>query len=471
MSRKIFFVFVFLIIFFSVTETTKNVFADHEDENINFFLDKTRYYPRDTIYVEGWINNVNSTEIQIEILNPEKSIVFHQRVELQEIHEIDYSITTLGREWDKEGFYQIRVSHSGESETRLFAFGDFNLNEFKPEISLDKEVYSWTDELKINIISPNDNKNSHQIDKIKIDISSRAGTLQGYTLEENGNSHGVFSGIITLTGHSDYDFNQDGRKGDTRGYTGGAGPDEGNLSVYPKDMIKITYITPFYEKKIEKSALIDFHVGTIQWINLPVYSDQKATIRVTDPDMKLRPEIEDELKVLVKSYPQKYSKEYVLHETEVNSGIFEGKIQIDSKYSGEGIFAPEGSVVYATYEDRTLPSSLFVKKLDIIANATIVGPIITEEAEPLTIPPWVKKTAKWWAEGSIEKEGFLQGIQYLVKKKIINLDENWKPDSNESSFVPDWLKKNARWWSQGLISDEDFVKGIQFLIERKIVLV
>lgn len=86
MSRKIFFVFVFLIIFFSVTEITKNVFADHEDENINFFLDKTRYYPRDTIYVEGWINNVNSTEIQIEILNPEKSIVFHRRVELQEIH-------------------------------------------------------------------------------------------------------------------------------------------------------------------------------------------------------------------------------------------------------------------------------------------------------------------------------------------------------------------------------------------------
>jgi len=470
MSRKIFFVFVFLIIFFSVTEIMKNVSAETEDDNINFFLDKTRYYPRDTIYIEGWINNVNSTEIQIDILNPEKQIIVHQRVKLQEIHEIDHSITTLGREWNKEGFYQIRVSHSGESEKRLFAFGDFNLNEFKPEINLDKEVYSWTDDLKINIISPNDNKNNHQIDKIKIDISSRAGTLQGYVLEENGNSHGVFSGVIKLTGHSDYDFNQDGRKGDTRGYTGGAGPDEGNLSVHPKDIIKIAYSTPFYEKKIEKSVLIEFQVGTIQWVNSTIYSDQETTIRVTDPDMKLRPEIEDEIKILVNSDPQKYSKEYVLHETEVNSGIFEGKIQFDSKLSKGGVFAPEGSMIHAKYEDRTLPSSFLVKKLDIIANATITGPTITEETELAIIPPWVKNTAKWWAEGSIEKDGFLQGIQHLVKKKIIDL-EDWKPGLNQSSFAPEWLKKNARWWSQGLISDEDFVKGIRFLIEKKIVLI
>ena len=127
-------------------------------------------------------------------------------------------------------------------------------------------------------------------------------------------------------------------------------------------------------------------------------------------------------------------------------------------------------MVYAKYEDRTLPSSFLVKKLDIIANATITGPTITEEIELSTVPPWVKNTAKWWAEGSIEKDGFLQGIQYLVKKKIIDLEDG-KPGLNQSSFVPEWLKKNAKWWSQGLISDEDFVKGIQFLIEKKIILI
>jgi hypothetical protein len=35
--------------------------------------------------------------------------------------------------------------------------------------------------------------------------------------------------------------------------------------------------------------------------------------------------------------------------------------------------------------------------------------------------------------------------------------------------IPDWIKNNARWWSEGNIDDEAFVDGIEFLVKIGIV--
>lgn len=455
-----------MLVLFSIAETMELGFAD--DKNINFFLDKSHYEPRDTIQIEGWVNNVNSTEIQIEVINPENSVILHQRIPLEEIHEIDHKIPVFGKEWDKSGFYQIKISHHGETETKFFGFGNFDPTIFTPEISLDKQTYSWTDTVKITITSPNENKNIHQIDKIKIEISTREGTLSDYTLEETGVSDGVFSGNVTLTGFSDYDLNLDGRPGDVRGFTGGVGPEDGNLSANPSDILKITYSTPFYEETIEKKAPIQFQKAIVQWIDLPIYTDSQAMVRVIDNDMRLLPEVKDDIKVLIKSFPQKYSKEYTLKETKINSGIFEGKVQLNSKYEMSGILARPGSIVSVNYEDTTLPASYLVKKINIIANAT-VAELETEEKEPEKIPNWVKRTAKWWSTGSIGDDAFLQGIEYLIDKKMIKISEKTKQDSNKIPMVPNWFKKSAGWWEQGIISDAEFVEGIQHLLKLGII--
>ncbi len=449
-------------------QQTDFVFA--EDKNINFFLDKAWYEPRDIIQIDGWINDVNSTEIQIEIINPDGLVVVHQRIPLEEVFEIDHKIAAFGESWQETGFYQIKVSHAGESESKLFAFGNFNPRTFEPKINLDKTTYSWTDIVKITITSPNDNKNIHQIDKIKIDISTRAGVLSDYTLEENDFSDGIFSGIVTLTGYSGFDLNQDGRPGDVRGYTGGPGPEEGNLAANPSDTIRITYSTPFYDEKIEAKAPVEFQQGTIQWVDFPIYADSKALVRVIDNDMRLLPETPDSIKVLVKSHPQKYSKEYTLKETERNSGIFEGKVELNSKDKMSGVFVQPDSVVSVKYVDTTLPSSFLVKKLDVIANATIVG-TQEKELQPESIPPWVKKTAKWWSTGAIGDDGFLQSVEYLVDKKIIKFSDNSKSDLDRKPTIPHWLKKTAGWWAQGIVSDEEFVEGISHLLKQQIIVI
>ncbi len=35
--------------------------------------------------------------------------------------------------------------------------------------------------------------------------------------------------------------------------------------------------------------------------------------------------------------------------------------------------------------------------------------------------------------------------------------------------IPEWLRDNARWWAEGLITDEDYLNGLQYLISEGIL--
>jgi len=91
------------------------------------------------------------------------------------------------------------------------------------------------------------------------------------------------------------------------------------------------------------------------------------------------------------------------------------------------------------------------------------------------IPGWIKNVAGWWANGEISENEFLYGIEYLINNNIILLGfipcniktENQTISSTE--LVPDWIKNNAKWWSEDLIEDTDFVNGIEYLIKKQII--
>ena len=46
--------------------------------------------------------------------------------------------------------------------------------------------------------------------------------------------------------------------------------------------------------------------------------------------------------------------------------------------------------------------------------------------------------------------------------------ENKKKESN-SVEIPEWIKNNAGWWAEGIIDDEAFVNGIQYLVKEGII--
>jgi type VI protein secretion system component Hcp len=86
------------------------------------------------------------------------------------------------------------------------------------------------------------------------------------------------------------------------------------------------------------------------------------------------------------------------------------------------------------------------------------------------IPSWIKNNANWFADGSIGESDFTKGIEYMIKTGIMKIP-NLPPSSSDDleTKVPDWIKKNAKWWADGLITDQDFVKGIQYLVEKGII--
>ncbi len=42
-------------------------------------------------------------------------------------------------------------------------------------------------------------------------------------------------------------------------------------------------------------------------------------------------------------------------------------------------------------------------------------------------------------------------------------------NAQAQSLVPDWIKTNAGWWAEGTVDDATFLNGIEFLIENKII--
>ena len=46
--------------------------------------------------------------------------------------------------------------------------------------------------------------------------------------------------------------------------------------------------------------------------------------------------------------------------------------------------------------------------------------ILTKETSS-TIPNWIKNNAEWWASGAIDDDAFIQGIQFLIKEGILEI--------------------------------------------------
>ena len=58
----------------------------------------------------------------------------------------------------------------------------------------------------------------------------------------------------------------------------------------------------------------------------------------------------------------------------------------------------------------------------------------------------------------------------MIKEKIIDIpDLPEKASSVAEEKVPDWIKNNAKWWAEGLIGEDDFVNGLKYLVEKGII--
>jgi len=130
---------------------------------------------------------------------------------------------------------------------------------------------------------------------------------------------------------------------------------------------------------------------------------------------------------------------------------------------------------------------------------------LSEEAsaEEQVIPSWIKLIAVWWGEDKISNEDFVNTLQYLVEKKILEVpspvsvqpecgpglvldeitDECVIHDESDTDgifldavkeqqkTVVTLIKTTAVWWGEDKIADEDFFNALQYLVENNVLTV
>ena len=122
-------------------------------------------------------------------------------------------------------------------------------------------------------------------------------------------------------------------------------------------------------------------------------------------------------------------------------------------------------------EDISGIVNLNFKNLDNNNLAKTTIPIVVDRItinEEISLPDWIRNNAAWWSEEQIDDNTFIQGIEYMIKNKIISIPQT-QQDTSTSKEIPSWIRNNASWWANGQIDDKTFVQGLEFMIKTGIL--
>jgi hypothetical protein len=257
-------------------------------------------------------------------------------------------------------------------------------NPYAP-IFTDKEVYTWTDKIRITIVAPSWNADRYRIDSIGdqeghlIKISTSDNELEPYKLTETEPSSGTFTGEVILTGFL-HDVDGDGIP-DTSPRTIGNGPTSGFLETKREGGITISF--EFADGVVlTQSVGVSWNIGDVRFMKDDYAIGDTAVIRVVDLDMNLNPEAIDQFEVEASSDSDVAGILVNVIETTEDSGLFEASISFTQSQvsSGNRLFANPGDSLYAKYDDYTLPSAYSTSdNLEISSQAKFVSNIPPSE--------------------------------------------------------------------------------------------
>ena len=221
------------------------------------------------------------------------------------------------------------------------------------------------------------------------------------------------------------------------------------------------------------------NVGNMYWKQEIISPNSFVDIYVHDDDMNKKeyPNFADKFTISVWSDSSPDGLEIEVVETGVYSGIFKGRVFIAD--SGDTLknrlVSMPGDTVYGKYVDFTMPdgstSEIFSAAIVKISGQnmnSLLDKIDTKfRASAEKVPSWIKNNAGWWANDDIDDDSFIQGIQFLIKEKILEISETTTADKSDK--IPAWVKNNAGWWAEGQITESDFLSGITHLVKTGII--
>ena len=200
---------------------------------------------------------------------------------------------------------------------------------------------------------------------------------------------------------------------------------------------------------------------------------------MNDMNKKEYPNFADKFTISVWSDSSTDGLEIPVVETGVYSGIFKGRVFIaDSGDTAKNrLVSMPGDTVYAKYVDFTMPdgstSNIFSAAIVKISGQNMntlldqIDPKFRMSKSIEKVPVWIKNNAGWWANGDIDDDSFIQGVQFLIKENILEVDSTISSEKNDK--IPPWVKNNAGWWAEGQITESDFLSGINHLVKTGII--
>jgi len=239
------------------------------------------------------------------------------------------------------------------------------------------------------------------------------------------------------------------------------------------------FIIPLLVFSIPVAFAESSNVGNMYWKQEIISPNSFVDIYVHDDDMNKKeyPNFADKFTISVWSDSSPDGLEIEVVETGVYSGIFKGRVFIAD--SGDTLknrlVSMPGDTVYGKYVDFTMPdgstSEIFSAAIVKISGQNMnslldkIDPKFRTFAEK--VPSWIKNNAGWWANDDIDDDSFIQGIQFLIKEKILEINETTTADKSDK--IPAWVKNNAGWWAEGQITESDFLSGITHLVKTGII--
>ncbi len=225
-------------------------------------------------------------------------------------------------------------------------------------IGFDKKVYTWTSLVHISVYAPDFNSDPNLIDTIDVSVSTSGHNISPYKLVETGTNTGIFAGNVTLTGAPSIKGVQgvDGQGTNPTGLEGGRGPNDGFLPSENSDGVTVSFEYN-RDQTVTGSALIQWNVGQIKWLQQNYQTNEQGVLHIVDPDMNLNPKAIDRFETSVWSDSDSGGTKIAMTETGKNTGIFQGRVYFTTEFqsSGERLHVTEGDTITGEYVDRTLP--------------------------------------------------------------------------------------------------------------------
>src|SRR6185312_3293849 len=129
-------------------------------------------------------------------------------------------------------------------------------------------------------------------------------------------------------------------------------------------------------------------------------------------------------------------------------------ILLEEHYSS--IVTIGGNPVIVDFSDKLSSTNMINSDSDGIKNNDV------------SIPKWIKTTAKSWSHGELQDSEFTNAIQYLISKGVMHIPHG-VPVASPTQKIPTWLKNSTGMWADGQTTDDEFVQSIQWLISKGIV--